>query len=101
LRTRRRSPRSLALAIERVRDDLAPRTLLAEVQQVWPTTVGQAIAVEAQPSAERDGVLTVSCSAAVWSQELDLMAPTILERLNEVLRSGRIERLRCVTLPPG
>ncbi len=96
----RRSPRSLGLALERVRDELAPRTLLAEVQQVWPATVGQAIASEAQPSAERGGVLTISCSAAVWAQELDLMAPAILERLNEVLSSGRIDRLRCVALPP-
>jgi hypothetical protein len=32
----------------------------------------------------------------VWAQELDLMAPTILARLNEQLAGGRVERLRCV-----
>jgi len=42
----------------------------------------------------------VSCSASVWAQELDLMAPAILERLNQPLRSGRVSRLRCVALPP-
>jgi predicted nucleic acid-binding Zn ribbon protein len=101
MRTRRRSPRSLGVAIERMRNELAPQTLLAEVQRVWPATVGQAIAAEARPSSERGGVLTVSCSAAVWAQELDLMGPAILERLNQVLHRGRIERLRCVAIPPG
>jgi predicted nucleic acid-binding Zn ribbon protein len=96
----RRSPRSLAISIGRVRDELAPQTLLAEVQRIWPEAVGNAIAAEAQPSAERGGTLTVACSASVWAQELDLMAPVILERLNQVLRGGRIERLRCVALPP-
>lgn len=99
MRGRRRSPRSFAFAIERMRDELAPQTLLAEVQQMWPAAVGQTIAAEARPTAERSGVLTVSCSAAVWAQELDLMAPVILEHLNQILSSGRIERLRCVALP--
>jgi predicted nucleic acid-binding Zn ribbon protein len=79
---------------------LAPDTLLAEVQQVWMEAVGEGIAAAAQPTAERAGVVTVSCAAAVWSHELDLMAPVLIERLNERLRRGRITRLRCVTLPP-
>lgn len=87
------------MAFERVRDDLAPDTLLAEVQQAWREAVGAAIALEAQPTRERGGVVTVSCSASVWAQELDLMAPAILERLNQRLRSGRVSRLRCVALP--
>ncbi len=95
----RRSPRTLNLAMDQVRDELAPQTLLAEVQRVWPEAVGQAIATDARPTAERSGTLTVSCSAAVWAQELDLMAPAILERLNQRLRGGSINRLRCVTLP--
>lgn len=96
---RRRSPRTLNVAMDRVRDELAPQTLLAEVQRIWPEAVGQAIAADARPTAERAGTLTVSCSAAVWAQELDLMAPAILERLNQRLRGGAINRLRCVTLP--
>jgi predicted nucleic acid-binding Zn ribbon protein len=100
MRSRRRSPRSVGLAIDRIRDELAPQTVLAEVQRVWPAAVGPAIAAEAQPSSERGGVLTVACSAAVWAQELDLMGPTIVERLNQALRGGQIDRLRCVALPP-
>jgi predicted nucleic acid-binding Zn ribbon protein len=97
--TRYRSgPRSLTLALEALRDELAPATVLADVQRAWPEVVGAAIAAEAAPSAERGGVLTVSCSAAVWAQELDLMAPAILDRLNPRLRGRRIERLRCVAV---
>jgi predicted nucleic acid-binding Zn ribbon protein len=96
----RRGPRSLALALEEVTDELAPPTLLADVQRVWLHAVGPAIAGEAQPTAERGGVLTVSCSASVWAQELDLMAPVLLEQLNGLLRGSRITRLRCVAVPP-
>jgi predicted nucleic acid-binding Zn ribbon protein len=100
-RSYRRGPTPLASALDRIRDDLAPQTLLAEVQRVWGAAVGPAVAAEAQPSAERGGVLTVSCSASVWAQELDLMAPMILEQLNSQLRRGaQITRLRCVAVPP-
>lgn len=96
----RRSPRPLDSVLEQIRDELSPPTLLAEVQRVWLTAVGTNIAGQAHPTAEREGVLVVSCSASVWAQELDLMAPAILERLNEVLGGGRLTRLRCVTVPP-
>jgi predicted nucleic acid-binding Zn ribbon protein len=98
---RRRSPRTLELAVGSLRDELAPQTLLAEVQRMWPSAVGEAIAADARPTSERAGTLTISCSASVWAQELDLMAPSILEHLNPMLRSGRIDRLRCVALPPA
>ena len=95
----RRSPRPLGLALDQVRERLEPDSLLAEVQRVWRDAVGDVIALEAQPTGEHGGVVTVSCSASVWAQELDLMGPAILENLNRVLRSGRVSRLRCVTLP--
>ena len=95
----RRSPRPLTVALDRVRDEWAPETLLAEAQRAWADVVGAVIASEAKPASERAGVLTVSCSASVWAQELELMGPEIVERLNAVLRRGRIERLRCVAVP--
>ena len=95
----RRNPRRVTFAIDQIRDQLAPDTLLAEVQRGWPEAVGESIAAEAQPTFERAGVLTISCSASVWAQELDLMAPAILERLNGPLRRGRIQRLKCITAP--
>ena len=73
----RRSPRSMESALSVLADELAPQTLLAEVQRVWPEVVGPSISAQAQPTAERGGVLTVSCSASVWAQELDLMSVAI------------------------
>ncbi len=96
----RRSPRPLALALDGVRAELGPQTLIADVQSVWPSAVGEVIAANAEPVAERDGALTVSCAASVWAQELDLMAETIVERLNRALGDERIARLRCVTTAP-
>jgi predicted nucleic acid-binding Zn ribbon protein len=82
-----------------VAGEVAPDSLLADVQRAWRDAVGAAIAAEAQPTAERGGVLTVSCSGSVWAQELDLLSPVLIERLNSVLRRGEIVRLRCVTVP--
>jgi predicted nucleic acid-binding Zn ribbon protein len=94
----RRAPRSLEYALGDLRDDLAPATLLAAVQRVWPATVGPSIAAQAHPASERGGVVTVSCAASVWAQELDLMAPQIIERLNAALGDGSVRRLRCVAV---
>jgi hypothetical protein len=41
--------------------------------------------------------VTVACSASVWAQELDLMAPLLIERLNAEIAAGDVRRLRCVT----
>jgi predicted nucleic acid-binding Zn ribbon protein len=57
--------------------------------------VGSAIASAASPVAERDGVLTVRCDAAVWSQELDLMAGELIDRLNAALGDELLHKLRC------
>src|ERR1700744_3825518 len=92
----RRSPRSMQAALTVLADDLAPQTLLGDVQRVWSECVGPPMAGDAQPTAERGGVLTISCSASVWAQELDLMSVAILERLNATLTSGAISRLRGV-----
>jgi predicted nucleic acid-binding Zn ribbon protein len=96
----RRSPRSLELALGALREGLAPDSLLADVQSVWSGAVGSSIAEHAQPVSERGGVVTVSCSASVWAHELDLLGPTLLERLNQELGDPRITRLRCVATPP-
>lgn len=79
-------------------DDLAPQTLLGDIQRLWPGTVGPVIAAQAQPTGERGGVVTVSCAASVWAQELDLMAPQIIERLNTALPAGGVSRLRCIAV---
>jgi predicted nucleic acid-binding Zn ribbon protein len=94
----RRAPRSLEHALDDLSDELAPATLLGDVQRVWSATVGPSIAAQAQPTADRGGVVTISCAASVWAQELDLMAPQIIERLNVALGERSVQRLRCAAV---
>jgi predicted nucleic acid-binding Zn ribbon protein len=91
----RPAPRPLSFAIESMTEALAPATTLTRVQRAWEQALGPVIAEAGLPTAERDGVLTVTCADAVWAAELDLMGPELVERLNEALGAEPIHRLRC------
>jgi predicted nucleic acid-binding Zn ribbon protein len=91
----RRAPRPIASALQQLSASLAPASTLGSVQEVWQQAVGASIAAAAQPVAERDGVLTVRCEAAVWAQELELMAGELLDRLNALLEGAHVRELRC------
>jgi predicted nucleic acid-binding Zn ribbon protein len=94
---RRAVPRPVGGAVGALARALAPATLLADVQRVWPSAVGDAVAAESEPTGERDGVLVVTCSSAVWAQELDLMGPELVARLNAALGRDGVRSLRCRT----
>jgi predicted nucleic acid-binding Zn ribbon protein len=96
----RAAPRPVAVAVMGLAESLAPVTPLARVQRVWCDAVGVAIAREAEPVSERAGVVTVACRSAVWAQELDLLTPELVERVNQTLGDDRITGLRCVSRPP-
>jgi len=96
---RRTQPRPLSHAVAALADRLSPQTTLAEVQRVWPDAVGDVIAAQAEPTGEREGVLTVTCSSSVWAQELDLMAPDLVGRINAALGAESIRSLRCSARP--
>jgi predicted nucleic acid-binding Zn ribbon protein len=91
----RRAPRPLSLALEQLSGRLAPATTLARVQECWERVAGPAVAASARPAAERDGVLTIRCEAAVWAQELDLMGDRLIAALNAALGDRTIRELRC------
>lgn len=93
----RAAPRMLSVALEDLASTLAPATTLAAVQEIWERAAGPAVAASARPTAERGGVLTVTCAAAVWAQELDLMAVELIPRINEALGEQAIRELRCRT----
>ena len=93
---RRRAPRPLGPAVERLTASLAPATLLGDVQRAWGDAAGPAIAREASPISEREGTLTLLCSSAVWMQEIDLLGPVLVTALNAALGSERVVALRCV-----
>ena len=93
---RRLAPRPLAAALEGVRRDSAPRTRLAAVQAAWPGVAGPGLATVASPVSEREGVVTVACESGAWAQELELLGPDLLERLNAALDGAPIAKFRFV-----
>jgi predicted nucleic acid-binding Zn ribbon protein len=93
----RHAPRTLSTALGGLTASIAPVTVLARIQGIWAQAAGPAIAAAARPTAERDGVLTVTCEAAVWAQELDLMAGDLIPQLNAALGQEAIASLRCRT----
>jgi len=92
--TRRRAPRPAGEAFRVVRDQVAPKTGLAAVQAIWAQAVGEDIAKVAKPTSERAGTVTVECSDAMWTQQLDLMQIQLLEKLRERLGERAPEALR-------
>ena len=93
--SRRRAPVPIAGAVERLAAQLEPLTPLAAVQRTWPGVVGAVVAAECSPVGERAGVVTVACRSAVWAQELTMLAPELVGRLNAELGPGAVAELKC------
>ncbi len=64
---------------------VADRLRAYRAWQLWNEVVGPQIAARAQPSGIRDGVLEIKVDQPVWMQQLQLMKPQILARLNQRL----------------
>jgi predicted nucleic acid-binding Zn ribbon protein len=94
--TRRSQPRALGDALREARAEVEPETPLAAVQGAWRGALGERIAAQSRPLRERDGVITVGCSAATWAQELDVLQDDLLERLNAALGPRSVRGLRFV-----
>ena len=93
--TPRAQPRAFGEVVAAARRRAAPETPLAAAQGAWAEAVGERIARESRPVAERDGRLTVECRTAAWAQELDLLQTELLGRLAGRSRSRTgVEALR-------
>jgi predicted nucleic acid-binding Zn ribbon protein len=75
---------------------LTKRVQQAGIIEQWAELVGPQIAAVTSPeSVTPDGVLRVRVATAPWANELSLMSPKILGRLNAG-RSGRVKEIRWV-----
>lgn len=92
--SRRRAPRPAAGAFHAALRQVAPKTPLAAVQAAWESAVGKQLAAVATPVSEREGTLTIECADAVWTQELDLMQETLLQRLRDEVGEQAPQALR-------
>ena len=73
---------------------ITKRVQQAGIIEEWAELVGpQIAAVTAPESVTPDGVLRVRVATAAWANELSLMSPKILARLNAG-RSGRVKEIR-------
>jgi predicted nucleic acid-binding Zn ribbon protein len=73
---------------------LTKRVQQAGIIEEWAELVGpQIAAVTAPESITPDGMLRVRVATAGWANELSLMSPRILARLNAG-RSGRVKEIR-------
>jgi len=59
--------------------------------KVWAEVVGPQTSRHAQPFRLRAGVLEVRVDHPVWMQQLQLLKPRILERLNRAIAPGVLE----------
>jgi predicted nucleic acid-binding Zn ribbon protein len=96
-----KEPRQIGEALARVTARAAPATTIARLQGEWESVAGPVIASEAEPVSERAGVVTVACKSAVWANELELLAPGLVDGLNEALGGPAVASLRFVVGRPG
>jgi predicted nucleic acid-binding Zn ribbon protein len=95
----RPTPLSEALTSYFKQAGLMKRVQQAGIIEEWAMLVGPQIAsVTAPESVTPDGVLRVRVATAPWANELSMMTPRILARLNAG-RSGRVKEIRWVPGP--
>lgn len=69
---------------------------LVRLIRLWPEVVGEPIARRTEVSSLKFHTAVVKVSTAMWIQELNLMRPQILSRVNGAMRNDSIRDLRFV-----
>ena len=96
----RPTPLADALASYLQKQGLIKRMQQAGIVEEWATLVGPQIAAVTVPeSVTADGILRVRVASSAWAQELSLMSPRILARLNDG-RKGRVREVRWIVGQP-
>jgi predicted nucleic acid-binding Zn ribbon protein len=98
---KKRAPSSIADALASYlrNSGFSKRLQQAGIIEEWATLVGpQIAAVTAPESVTQDGLLRVRVATAAWANELSLMSPRILARLNAG-RTGRVKEIRWIPGP--
>ena len=93
---RRRGPQRLGAILPDVhrKCGLERRARERDLLEDWPEIVGEKIAGHSRPVDIRDGVLWLTVDHAAWRQELTLLQPEIIRRLNERHGEGTVVEIR-------
>ena len=90
-------PTSIADVMAKMLEQKGMTERIAQVSAMddWPQVVGAQIASVTEPlSISADGTLWVRVTTAAWMNELSLLAPTLLKRLNDVPGRQPVRQLR-------
>ncbi len=91
----RTQPESLGGLVQATLARLGIGTRVARAQVIadWPELVGPHIADVARPVRIRGSTLFVAVESAAWRNELSLMRPQLMRKINAGRNEGRIERI--------
>jgi len=89
--------------VEGVLEDAGVRDQIRRqsVVEAWDEIVGEKIADVTRAVRVDEAVLYVEVRSSAWLMELNLMKPSILERVNEERDEGRIEKVRFLLAENG
>ena len=94
---KRRAPMAVGEALQGylARSGLGTRLAQAQVVAEWARLVGpQVAAVTSAESVSPDGTLFVRVATSAWRNELQLMMPDLMARVNAGRGAGRIKTIR-------
>jgi predicted nucleic acid-binding Zn ribbon protein len=94
-RRRSRKVEQLGVTLQKV---LSRRGLVGRMKEYrlfgqWERAVGTVIAVHARPSAIRGKKLTVTVDSSAWMQQLSLLKPEIIVKVNQCLGEDAVNEL--------
>jgi len=69
---------------------------LVRLIRLWPEVVGETIARRTEVSSLKFHTAVIRVSTAMWIQELNLMRPQILSRVNAAMHSDAVREIRFV-----
>ena len=92
----------VAVTIESLlkKQSLWPEVMRWAAIEVWDKAVGEKVATRARPFAVSAGCLMVAVESSAWRQELHLMKPAILRRLNSMLGGEYLKDIRFAARRP-
>lgn len=88
-------PIGQALAEFLDRSGLGKITVMGGLSTRWAELLGSGIAGHARPDSIRGGVLSVIVDSSVWMNQLSLLAPDVIKKLNQGMGGGeQVKELR-------
>ena len=90
-----RKVEKLSSTIEKILRDRGWGTKLKEyrIYGIWEKAVGKGIARHARPTSMRGKKLTVLVDSSAWMQQLSLLKPEIMGKVNQHLREDAVESI--------